>query len=135
MFPHSDPVIPMFDHAERYGLRHASQVISLLPSVDDYMSMRGVSPSKLHIIPNGISPEEWKGECQPITGKLSEYVKTAQGQGKMIVGYAGAHGLPNALDTLLDAARLLKNQPICFVLVGNGHEKAVEKAGSRRGAG
>jgi glycosyltransferase involved in cell wall biosynthesis len=42
----------------------------------------------------------------------------------MIVGYAGSHGLPNALDVLLDAAALLKHEPIDFVLVGDGHEKA-----------
>jgi glycosyltransferase involved in cell wall biosynthesis len=40
-----------------------------------------------------------------------------------VVGYAGSHGLPNALDTLLDAAALLKDEPFEFVLVGDGHEK------------
>jgi glycosyltransferase involved in cell wall biosynthesis len=41
-----------------------------------------------------------------------------------VVGYAGSHGLPNALDTLLDAARELRAEPLQFVLVGDGHEKA-----------
>jgi glycosyltransferase involved in cell wall biosynthesis len=31
-------------------------------------------------------------------------------------------GLPNALDTLLDAAHQLRGQPLQFVLVGSGHE-------------
>ena len=42
----------------------------------------------------------------------------------MVVGYAGSMGLPNALDALLDAAALLRGEPLHFVLVGDGHEKA-----------
>ena len=33
-------------------------------------------------------------------------------------------GQPNALDTLLDAAALLLEKPLQFVLVGSGHEQA-----------
>ena len=40
------------------------------------------------------------------------------------VGYAGSLGEPNALDTLLDAAARLRDAPLRFVLVGDGHEKA-----------
>jgi glycosyltransferase involved in cell wall biosynthesis len=40
-----------------------------------------------------------------------------------VVGYAGSMGLPNALDTLLDAAALLKGEPIEIVMVGDGHER------------
>jgi glycosyltransferase involved in cell wall biosynthesis len=32
-------------------------------------------------------------------------------------------GLPNALDTLLDAAALMKNEPLHIVMVGDGHER------------
>jgi glycosyltransferase involved in cell wall biosynthesis len=40
-----------------------------------------------------------------------------------VVVYAGSMGLPNALDTLLDAAALLRDGPLRFVLVGDGHER------------
>ena len=39
-------------------------------------------------------------------------------QGRFIVGYAGAHGLANALDGVLNAARIMAGQPVDFVLVG-----------------
>jgi glycosyltransferase involved in cell wall biosynthesis len=43
---------------------------------------------------------------------------------KFLVVYAGAHGISNDLDVILQAARLLKDQAgICFVLVGDGKEK------------
>ena len=41
-----------------------------------------------------------------------------------MVGYAGSMGEPNALDVLLDAAALLRGEPLRFVLVGSGHEQA-----------
>jgi glycosyltransferase involved in cell wall biosynthesis len=40
-----------------------------------------------------------------------------------VVGYAGSMGLPNALDTLLDAAKMLRDDPIAIVVVGDGHER------------
>jgi len=48
----------------------------------------------------------------------------ARSGARLVVGYAGSMGLPNALDTLLDAARLLADEPFAFVLVGDGHERA-----------
>ena len=122
--PPSHPVARLFDHAERYGCRHADAVISLLPAVAEYMtSLRDVPLSKLHIIPNGISPDDWRGEAPTITNDLVAHIEAEKGRGHLLVGYTGAHGLPNALDVLLDAAALLKDQPISFVLVGDGHEK------------
>jgi len=40
-----------------------------------------------------------------------------------VLGYAGSMGLPNALDDLLDAAVLLRKEPLAIVLVGDGHER------------
>jgi hypothetical protein len=43
---------------------------------------------------------------------------------KFIVGYTGTLGVANALDSLIEAAELLKNQAdIIFILVGGGREK------------
>ena len=45
-------------------------------------------------------------------------------QDKFIVGYIGTLGVANALDSLIEAAGLLKNQAdIIFILVGGGREK------------
>ena len=48
---------------------------------------------------------------------------TRAAAGGTVVGYAGSMGLPNALDTLLDAASLLRDTPLRFVLVGDGLER------------
>ena len=118
------PAVRMLDHAERYGCNHADAVISLLPAVAGYMkSFRDLPLSKLHIIPNGISLEDWQDELISVPDELRNHIRSTRLQGNLIVGYAGSLGLPNALDTLLDAAALLKGKPINFFVVGDGHEK------------
>ena len=57
-------------------------------------------------------------------GRARGELAQARAAGETIVGYAGSMGLPNALDTLLDAAALLRDAAIRFVLVGDGHERA-----------
>jgi glycosyltransferase involved in cell wall biosynthesis len=75
-------------------------------------------------VPNGITLDEWQGEAEPLREDVSQAIAQAKAQGRTVVGYAGSHGLPNALDFLLDAAALLKQEPLQIVMVGDGHEKA-----------
>lgn len=44
-------------------------------------------------------------------------------KGVRVIIYVGAHGLANALGQLLDAAKLLENEAVLFLLVGDGMEK------------
>lgn len=118
------PFIMLVQQAEDYAYRHADLVMSMLPKVRDYMESRGMASHKLHIIPNGIDPAEWQSEH---LSELDPSVKTQLSQFKnqdiSIIGYAGAHGVANALGTLLDAAKNLTDEKIVFVLVGGGQDK------------
>jgi glycosyltransferase involved in cell wall biosynthesis len=113
--------------AEDAAYRDADVVVSMLPKVHAHMAGRGLDLKKLHIVPNGISPEDW-ATAPPLSPNLRDDVQQALQQarsvGDTVVGYAGSMGLPNALDTLLDAAKLMPDAPVCFVLVGDGHERA-----------
>lgn len=40
------------------------------------------------------------------------------------MGYAGAHGVANALWTIVEAASKMRDKNVCFVLVGQGANKA-----------
>ncbi|RYG90255.1 MAG: glycosyltransferase WbuB, partial [Alphaproteobacteria bacterium] len=114
--------------AEADAYRDADVVVSMLPCVQEHMASRGLDLSKLHIVPNGFAPEEWQGGSAPLDGALAAHLDAERAAGRVIVGYAGSMGLPNALDVLLDAAVRLKDAPLSFVLVGGGHE-AVRLAG------
>lgn len=116
------PFILLCQAAEGTAYRDADVVVSMLPKVQDYMASRGLDLRKLHIVPNGISLDEWQRDPAPLRDDVAQALRAAAG--KTLVGYAGSMGRPNALDTLLDAASLLRDEPFAFVLVGDGHERA-----------
>jgi glycosyltransferase involved in cell wall biosynthesis len=125
--------------AEASAYRHADGVVSMLPKVQQHMAGRGLDLHKLHIVPNGISPEEWDlpaALAEPLRSDVAQALQRARAAGHTVVGYAGSMGAPNALDCLWDAAkRLLKEsshqtstgtlkKPFSIVCVGDGHERA-----------
>ena len=118
------PFIMLCQKAENDAYRDADVVVSMLPKVADHMQQHGLDLRKLHIVPNGISPDEWQIDGAPLAADLQAQLDALKAPGRTVVGYAGSHGLPNALDVLLDAAALVRHEPFVFVLVGSGHEKA-----------
>jgi glycosyltransferase involved in cell wall biosynthesis len=114
------PVIIATQLSEDHAYHHADAVVSLLPAAEGYMRSRGLAEGKFHYVPNGIMVEEWKEDSsalpREISDRLSEWARN-----RFLVCYAGAHGLANALDYFLDAARCLPEAG--FVLVGKGPEK------------
>ncbi|MDR7271891.1 glycosyltransferase involved in cell wall biosynthesis [Pelomonas saccharophila] len=121
MSPHH-PFVLMCGKAEADAYRDADVVVSMLPCVHEHMASRGLDLKRLRIVPNGFAPEEWQGASAPLGETLKAHLDAERAAGRVIVGYAGSMGLPNALDVLLDAAAKLRGPPISFVLVGSGHE-------------
>ena len=122
--PRWHPFILLVQAAEDAAYRDADVVVSMLPKVHDYMASRGLDLRKLHIVPNGIALDDWQRDPEPLREDVARSLAAAREAGRMVVGYAGSMGLPNALDTLLDTAVLLRGVALQFVLVGDGHEKA-----------
>ncbi len=122
------PFALLCQKAENDAYRNADRVISMLPKVHEHMAAHGLDLSKLCIVPNGITVEEWQGEPEPLQAELAAHLALLKASGRLVMGYAGSHGLPNALDILLDAAKLLSQteagRKIAIVMVGGGHEKA-----------
>jgi glycosyltransferase involved in cell wall biosynthesis len=122
------PFIVLVQAAEDAAYRHADHVISMLPKVHAYMASRGLDLQKLAIVPNGITLDEWpqdgQGSPEPLRADVAAALQAARAAGATVVGYAGSMGVPNALDNLLDAARLLQGTSLRCVLVGSGHEQA-----------
>lgn len=117
------PFIVLLQSAEDYAFRHADGVISMLPKVHDYVQSRGLSLDRLHVVPNGIDPGEWFADGIRLPEPLQALVESKRAQGHALIGYAGNHGVSNSLDTLLHAAKLLRDEKVSFVLVGGGPEK------------
>jgi glycosyltransferase involved in cell wall biosynthesis len=118
------PFIMLLQAAEDFACRHADAIVSILPKVRPHLEAHGMAPHKLHLVPNGVDPAEWQGAAAPLPARLEADLDALRQHGRFIVGYAGTHGVANALGTVLDAARRLRGHPVAFVLVGSGPEKA-----------
>ena len=114
---HSKTLIRLSEWLERFLYKHADQVMVNSPGYLAHVKARGAK--KVTLIPNGADPAMFDPE--------SDGAAFHQAQGledKFVVLYAGAHGLSNDLDVVLDAALQLKDQSaIKIVLLGDGKEK------------
>lgn len=105
------PAIIGLERIERYLYRHSARIISLLPGAAGHMAEKGADPARVLWLPNGVdaglAPEPSPGAAQEA----------------FTVMFAGAHGVANGLDAILDTARLLRGEPVRFRLIGQGPEK------------
>lgn len=114
------PLVVLMRWFERYGYRKADRVVSLLPNAEDHFVKSGMDRSKFAYIPNGISESEIQ-QSEP----LSDSLRSLLPRDRFIVGYTGTLGMANALENVVEAASILKDDStVHFVLVGQGSEKA-----------
>ena len=116
------PFIILMQCGEDFWCRHADKVISILPKTEEYLRTRGLKGGKFCHIPNGIVLSEYDNVL-PLKADYAEQLAKLHNSGKFLIGFAGAHGIANALNVLLYAAQKLKNSDAYFVLVGQGQEK------------
>jgi len=117
------PFIATMQHGEDFAYRKANAVVSMLPKTKEHMAARGLSLDKWHYIPNGIVIEDWESS-EPLKETHLKQLSELKTKNKTIIGYTGGHAISNSLDTIIETARLLKdNSKIHFVLIGNGTEK------------
>lgn len=115
------PFILLVQWAEDYAYKSADLVVSMLPKTLDYMVSRGLRPSKWRYVPNGVDVQEWSSSSV-LPDFAHTVLQAVKSRGFPVLGYAGTHGVANALDVLLDAAHLLKGR-IEVVLVGTGPKR------------
>ncbi len=118
-FSPKHPFIRLMQWVEDFAYKNADTIISNLPGLNDHILERGVKDADFHWIANGIDLEEIENK-EPLEPEIINQIP----KDKFIVGYVGTIGLANSLDTLIEAAKILKNDDsIYFVIVGKGQEK------------
>lgn len=117
------PFIVVMQHAENYAYRACDRVVSMLPKAEEHMRKHGMAPHKFVHIPNGIVVDDWDDAEGALPPSHHQALQELKSRGRFLVGYAGAHGIANALENLIGAASLLRDEPVAFVLVGQGPEK------------
>ncbi|MBI5842515.1 MAG: glycosyltransferase family 4 protein [Chloroflexi bacterium] len=107
---------------ERFLYRGADRVMVNSPGFLESVQSRGAKRTEL--IPNGADPSMFDPADDG-----GEFRRVHHLEEKFVVMYAGAHGMSNDLDVVLESASLLAGLPeIQIVLVGDGKEKSALQA-------
>ena len=102
---------------EKFLYRNADQMMVNSPAYVPHVLSRGCK--KVELIPNGADPDMFSGIADGSTFRKKHGLKD-----KFAVMYAGAHGISNDLQVVLECAQILNQHPqIVFVFVGDGKEK------------
>jgi glycosyltransferase involved in cell wall biosynthesis len=115
-------LIRMSEWLERFLYRRADRVIVNSPGFIGYVTSRGAR--RVELIPNGADPSMFDPSNDGADFRRAHHLED-----KFVALYAGAHGMSNDLDVVLDAAKLLEDEKkIQIVLLGDGKEKAALQA-------
>ncbi len=101
---------------ERFLYRRADCVMVNSPGFIAHVKQLGAP--RVELVPNGVDPSMFAED------RDASSFRTQHGLADAYVAlYAGAHGMSNDLEVVLDAARLLLGTRVKVVLVGDGKEK------------
>lgn len=114
------PLVVLMRWFEDRAYRAADTVVTVLPNAVAYLQARGVARARIAIIPNGVDSDTLREPA--IAAPVP--VRSAVAGASFVLGFVGTLGTANALDTLIGAARLLAEDDIRVVIVGNGPERA-----------
>ena len=114
----SSLVLRVLRQAERFFYRRCALIVCITQGFRRYLLGLGVTPDRLAVIHNGV---DWRVFADAEADQ--NFRQSHHSDGKFVVGYAGNIGLAQGLDTLLDAAELLQDEPVKFLMVGEGTDK------------
>lgn len=104
---------------ENFMYRKAAHITVITPAIRENLLGKGVPTDKMTVIPNFVDTDF----IRPLA-KDNDFARAHGLADKFVVSYAGSLGYVYDLDTLLDAAALLREQhDIFFLIVGNGVAK------------
>ncbi|HEX2865989.1 MAG TPA: glycosyltransferase family 4 protein [Ignavibacteriales bacterium] len=111
-------VIKILNRLEMGLYKSAGKIVSVTRSFKDNLIERGIDPSKIEIVFNGVSPETFTNGRDIANKGIREFLS-----GSFNVGYIGTIGMAHSIKTLIDAAERLKDRPIKIIIVGSGAER------------
>ena len=112
-------------------LLRADVVTAVTQGVHEALVAKGIPEDRMAWLPNGadvpviISDDDGEAELRAQLGLAPD---------DQLVLYAGTHGYVHGLEVVLEAAELLRDEPVKFLLVGGGSEKpALRRSAEDRG--
>lgn len=118
------PFIRILQWIEDRAYQNSDKVVSNLEGAIEHMQSRGMSRGKFAWVSNGISLDEVASPA-PLPPEIAAQFP----ERGLRIAYTGTLGAANALETLLDAAAMLRDlTDLHIILVGEGRERAYLKA-------
>jgi glycosyltransferase involved in cell wall biosynthesis len=112
-------IVRMLERIEALAYRQADRIVSVTDSFVAHIAERGGTREKISVIKNGANLELFTQ-----AGDDEECKRRYGLAGRFVAAYVGTHGMAHGLDTILEAAKLLSDDPrIVFLLVGDGAER------------
>jgi colanic acid biosynthesis glycosyl transferase WcaI len=104
---------------ERLVYRKVDAVTVIAEAMRANILQKGFSEAKIQLIPNFVDVKQF----EPLA-KVNPFTLKHGWADKFVVSYAGNIGVAQELDSFLDAAKLLQNEPrILFTILGEGVDK------------
>ncbi len=120
----SETAIRRLQKMERYVYRRAAGIAVISEGFRSNLREKGVPDEKISVIPNFIDTNFITPEP-----RRNAFSKRLNLDGKFVILFAGNMGFSQGLETVLDAAKLLKDFPgIEFLMVGNGASRETAQA-------
>lgn len=106
-------------HLENYVLRHSANVSTVTKRFIEHFQERGLPRERISFLPNG-ADTAFLRPLEPSRQLLDRWKLN----GKKVFVYVGTHAFYHGLDTMIDAASLLRDrEDLAFLLVGEGPER------------
>jgi glycosyltransferase involved in cell wall biosynthesis len=118
-------LVRLWDAINRRIWQHSQQVIVLSPSMKERVAAKCPEIThKITVIHNWADPKS----ITPIAKHHNGFAKDFNLVNTFTVLYSGNMGRCHDMDTILEAVKLLKQEPIQFVFIGNGAKRSAFRA-------
>jgi glycosyltransferase involved in cell wall biosynthesis len=116
-FKPSNPFVWGLGVIERLGYKHADAIVGTMPNLGEHVQQVLGYPKVTSCIPMGVDAATFAIlEALPVGYEAAYFPKD-----KFVVAHVGSIGITNALDTFLECAETMQDQPnIHFLVVGDG---------------
>jgi len=121
----------VFDFLNRRLLKHAAAVVALDRFMLERLNRKHEVTAKTEVFP----PWPHEDAIEPIPHDANTFRDEHALQGKFVVMYSGNHSPANPIQTVIEAARQLRDEPdIVFMFIGGGLQKKEVEAAIADGA-
>lgn len=116
-FSTRNPLVLALGFVEKVGYRHADAIVGTMPNLGEHVTHVLGQPRATHCIPMGVDELALSATQELPADYVEQYIP----KHKFVVAHAGTIGITNALDTMLDCAKIMASDPrVHFLVVGEG---------------